>query len=238
MFKLEGGDERRLEHGERTMKVLVFGSTGGSGRAAVEHLVAEGHEVSAFSRRADASEGLQGVKIIRGDVMNLSDVERAVQGQDAVIVTLGIRENPIRVRLFGPARTPLDVRSTGTRHVIEAMRKHDVRKLVVQTTFGVGDTRDRLGLVDKLFFELLLKPQIADTEVQNADVAASGLDWVLVQPVHLTDAFDDGMPFVSTSGEVGVLKVSRNSVGRFLARAVATQDFIGKSVALSGVQAS
>jgi uncharacterized protein YbjT (DUF2867 family) len=220
------------------MKVLVFGSTGGSGRAAVEHLVAQGHEVSAFSRRADATgEAFQGVTIIRGDVMNLADVERAVQGQDAVIVTLGIRENPLRVRLLGPARTPLDVRSTGTRHVIEAMRRQRVRKLVVQTSYGVGETRDRLSFVDKLFFELLLKPQIADTERQNADVAASGLDWVLVQPVHLTDAFDDGMPFVSTAGETGVMKVSRNSVGRFLARAASSSDFVGKSVALSGAQA-
>ena len=219
------------------MKVLVFGSTGGSGRAAVEHLVALGHEVSAFVRRAAAAKVPAGVKLIEGDVMQRQDVERAVQGQDAVIVTLGIRENALRVRLFGPARTPLDVRSTGTRHVIEAMRKQGVQKLVVQTSYGVGDTRDKLGLVDKLVFELLLKPQIADTEVQNADVTASGLEWVLVQPVHLTDTFDDRMPFISTHGETALLKVSRNSVGRFLAQAVLSREYIGKSVALSGASA-
>ena len=35
------------------MKVLVIGSTGGSGRAVVARLLAEGHEVTAFSRRGD-----------------------------------------------------------------------------------------------------------------------------------------------------------------------------------------
>jgi nucleoside-diphosphate-sugar epimerase len=168
------------------MKVLVFGASGGSGRAAVEQLIALGHEVSAFSRRAAFDSALP-VRTITGDVMRAADVERAVMGQDAVIVTLGIRENPLRVRLLGPAHTPLDVRSAGTRNIIAAMRSHGVRKLIVQTSYGVGDTRERLGFLDRLFFALLLKPQIADTELQQADVVSSGLDWIVVQPVHLTD---------------------------------------------------
>jgi uncharacterized protein YbjT (DUF2867 family) len=216
------------------MKVLVFGATGGSGRAAVQQLSAQGHEVTAFTRRASTDQVLRAVQQVHGDVMNASDVERAVQGHDAVVVTLGISENPLRVRMFGPARTPMAVRSVGTRHIIDAMRKHGIRKLVVQTTFGVGDTRDRLGFADRMFFELLLKPQIADTEVQNSVVADSGLDWTLVQPVHLTDGSDDAQPFVSATGEVGSLKVTRNSVGRVLAQAATTPTFVGKSLAVSG----
>jgi len=167
--------------------------------------------------------------------MNAADVERAIEGRDAVVVTLGISENPLRVRLQGAARTALDVRSAGTRNVIAAMQKHGVRKLVVQTTYGVGETRGMLRLVDKLFFQLILKPQIADTEKQNQDVTASDLDWVIVQPVHLTDGPDDDMPFVSTGGETGRMKVSRKSVGRFLAHAVENPTFVRQSVAVSGV---
>jgi putative NADH-flavin reductase len=219
---------------ETNMKVLVFGATGGSGRAAVQQLLAQGHEVSAFTRRVSNDRELSPVRSIQGDVMNAADVERAVQGQDAVVVTLGISENPLRVRLFGPAHTSLTVRSRGTRHIIDAMRKHGVRKLVVQTTFGVGATRDRLSFVDRLFFDLILKPQIADTELQNSDVAESGLDWVLIQPVHLTDGAEDTMPFISTAGEIGQHKVTRNSVGRLLAQAVATPELVRKSIAASG----
>ena len=219
------------------MKVLVLGSTGGSGAAAVEQLLAEGHEVTAFTRIAAAAPEAHAcarLHFVQGDAMSLQDVERAVPGHDAVVVTLGIRENPVRVRLLGPARTPLHVRSAGTRNVIAAMRKHGIKKLVVQTTFGVGATRDKLRFMDKLVFEVLLKPQILDTEKQNTDVANSGLDWVLVQPVHLTDANEDSMPFASTTGEIGEISVSRTSVGRFLAHAVSSNEFVGKSVALSG----
>lgn len=217
------------------MKILVLGATGGSGRAAVAQLLASGHEVTALVRDAQATEKSDPrLRVVRGDALHLPDVERAVQGHDAIIVTLGIRENPLRVRLLGPARTALQIRSAGTRNVIAAMRKHGVRKLVVQTSYGVGDTRDRLRLLDRLFFELLLKPQIADTEIQNRAVSESGLDFVLVQPVHLNDAPQDEMPHISLDGAVGKNVVSRNSVGRFLAHAATGNDFIGKSVALSG----
>ncbi|HTU62368.1 MAG TPA: NAD(P)H-binding protein, partial [Polyangiales bacterium] len=74
---------------EMIMKVLVFGATGGSGRAAVQQLLADGHVVSAFTRRQATSGEDRAVHYIYGDVMSAADVERAVKGQDAVVVTLG-----------------------------------------------------------------------------------------------------------------------------------------------------
>lgn len=222
-----------------SQKVLVVGATGGTGRATIAELVQDGHRVTAFSRHADALAGTSDlITAFNGDATNPDDVDRAVQGQDAVIVTLGIAENPIRVRLLGAAKTPNDVRSVGTRNVIAAMRRHGVRRLVVQSSYGVGETRDKLRLIDGLFFNLLLKPQMADTEVQEHDVRESGMDWVLAQPVHLTDDETRDMPFASATGEVRKWKISRNGVGRFLARAVDTPDYVGQVIALSGGGAS
>lgn len=217
------------------MKVLVMGATGGSGRAAVEELLSAGHQVTAFARRPEALPvASEHLKVFQGDATKPGDVERAVAGQDAVVVTLGISENPLTVRMRGSARTPLDVRSAGTRNVISAMRKHGVRKLVVQSSYGVGETRGRLPLKWRLVFSLLLKPQIADTEVQEREVRGSGLDWVLAQPVGLTDGEDASAPFVSPEGEARVMSISRRSVGRFLVEAVESAKYIGRSVALSG----
>lgn len=221
------------------MKVAVIGSTGGSGRAAVEALLATGHLVTAFSRRPETIELRHPrLRFVSGDALDPGAIAAAVTGQDAVVVALGITENFIRVRLFGPARTPIDVRSRGTANVIAAMREHGVRRLVVLSSYGVGETRDRLRFVDRMFFELLLKPQIADSEVQNDLVASSDLDWVLAQPVHLTNAVDDAMPYVSASGETGKMSISRKSVARFLAAAVESPTYVGRSVALSTSAAS
>ncbi len=223
---------------EQSQNVLVVGASGGTGRAAVGALLAQGHRVTAFSRHAEAMEiDAERVTLVNGDATNFDDVERAVAGHDAVIVTLGITENPMRVRLFGAARTPNDVRSAGTRNVIAAMRKHGVRRLVVQSSYGVGETRGSLRWIERVFFGLLLKPQIADTEVQEVVVRESGVDWVLAQPVHLTDDDVDQMPFASIEGQVREWKISRKGVARFLALAAQVPEYVGRSVALSGASA-
>ncbi|MCA9549419.1 MAG: NAD(P)H-binding protein [Myxococcales bacterium] len=220
------------------MKILVMGATGGSGRAAVAELLAAGHEVTALVRRPDALKAQDGLRLVVGDAMDPEAVDDAVAGQDAVLITLGITENPLRVRFLGPAHTPLTIRSQGTQNAIQAMRRHGVRRLVVQTTYGVGATKARLRWVERALFWALLKPQIQDSEVQNQAVVDSGLEWVLAQPVHLSDGPEAPAPFTSTEGEVGRMQVTRASVGRFLAEAVGSPRWVGQTVALSGPAAA
>jgi uncharacterized protein YbjT (DUF2867 family) len=216
------------------MKVLVVGATGGSGRAAVDGLLLRGHEVTAFSRHATTLEAVGGkLRAVNGDATDPAAVDRVVRGQQAVIVTLGISQNALRVRLLGASDTPMDVRSRGTRNVIAAMRQHGVGKLVVQTAYGVGATRDQLPPLYRLLYWLVLRPQIADTEQQERAVRASGLDWVIAQPVSLTDDPHQGLPFASPTGELGGMKVSRGSVGRFLVQVAESSEFVSSSVALS-----
>lgn len=216
------------------MRILVVGATGGTGRAAVETLAARGHDVTALVRQPSVAAPFPaGVRVLAGDATNPSDVDQAVEGQDAVVVALGIRENPLRVRLFGSARTPLNVRSTGTGHVIDAMRRHRVQKLVVQTSYGVGATRVRLPFKWRAIFSILLKPQIADTEAQERAVRESELTWVVAQPVALTDAVDDRPPYVSITGDVRSMAVSRRQVATFLADAAQTTAYDRHIVALS-----
>jgi len=216
-------------------KVLVVGATGGTGVATVRQLMKLGHYVSAFSRHAtDKFSAGEKLTPIDGDVMDTAAVERAVIGQDAVIVVLGISENPLLVRFFGAKNTAAKVRSIGTQNVITAMRKHGVKQLLVQSSYGVGETRERLNWINKLFFRLVLKPQIEDTETQEQKVRESDLDWVVVQPVHLIDTINAQTPFISTTGQTRNMKVSRESVATFLATAIRGVNYIGKTVAISG----
>ena len=221
------------------MKVLVVGATGGSGRAAIDELLRRGHDVTAFARRVERlDEYGDRVRTIRGDATDPDAVDRVVRGQDSVIITLGISENAVRVRLRGSAGTPMDIRSRGTRTVIESMRRNGVRRLVVQTSYGVGPTLHRIGWVQRLVFLLLLRPQIADTERQDSEVRSSGLDWVIAQPVNLTDDELPGLPFASTRGDTDGTKVARARVGRFLVAAAEEDTYLGQTVSLSGPAAA
>ena len=71
------------------MRILVVGATGGSGRATVETLAARGHVVTALVRRLDQMRPFpDGVNALAGDATCPRDIDRAVAGQEAVVVTL------------------------------------------------------------------------------------------------------------------------------------------------------
>lgn len=217
------------------MKAVVFGANGGSGRAAVEALLQRGDQVRAFVRRPeDWGPVPPGLELEQGDVLEVGDVEGALAGVEVVIVTLGIRESALEVRLFGSRQTRIDVRSAGTKLIIQGMKRRGLRRLIVQTTYGIGATEGRLPLQWRLIFSLLLRPQIADSRVQEAAVRESGLDWTLVQPVALADGATSGPAHRSGEGEVRGMEITRAAVGAFLAEAAHDPKWVRQSVALSG----
>ena len=61
------------------MKVIVFGATGSVGRLAVEQLLTEGHDVTAFARRIDAL-GIEHeqLRLFKGNAMRLESVVEAM----------------------------------------------------------------------------------------------------------------------------------------------------------------
>ena len=218
---------------KKGQKITVIGATGGSGRKTIEALLINGQQVTAVSRSASKVFGNE-VRTVDGSALDKEVLRQAITGQDAVIVILGISENPIRVRTFGPAKTPIDIRSEGTKKVIEVMKELGVKRLIVQTTYGSGPSRRCLGFVDSIFFKLLLKPQIDDTEKQDEIVRSSELDWTITQPVHLNDDNSTkGSIFADFDSNVQRMQISRRLVGQYTAKVVYDQSTVGKTVSLS-----
>jgi putative NADH-flavin reductase len=159
------------------MKILVFGATGGTGRHVVEQGLGRGHEVTAFVRDPDKLRvEHERLRVAQGDALDYETVERAVHGQDAVVCVLGT-----------PARKAGTVRSEGTQNIIRAMEKAGVRRLVVQSTIGMGDSVEMLPFQYKyVLVPLLLRSVFADHERQEEYVRQSPLDWTLVRPGAFT----------------------------------------------------
>lgn len=213
------------------MKVLVVGASRGTGAELVDELARRGHVVTAFSRR----EGDDDRVIYRsGDVLDADAVTKAVAGQDAVVVTLGISDNPFRVRLTRRASSRLDVRSAGTAVVVRAMAETGIRRLVVQSTYGIGETYRELPLPLKAFFTLAIRPQVSDHEVQEATARASDLDWTIVRPVVLHDEVVSTPAAVTLDEKVTSMRVSRRQVARVEADALGRDEWIGRVLSVSG----
>jgi len=109
--------------------VLVTGATGFLGRHLVNQLLDAGFAVRALCR----SEGdlLPRVEIVKGDVTSPSDVDRALQGIDAIFHLAGMVSR-------NPADAPLlaQVHVGGTRNVCDAAARHNVSKLVHASSSG------------------------------------------------------------------------------------------------------
>lgn len=213
------------------MRVLVVGASRGTGAELVGELARRGHVVTAFSRSAGGD--VDGVGYVAGDVLDRDAVTKAVAGQDAVVVTLGIPDNPFRVRLTRRASSPLDVRSAGTANVVRAMTETGVRRLVVQSTYGIGDTYRHLPLALKAFFSLAIRPQVTDHEVQEATVQTSDLDWTILRPVVLHDEERPDPATVRTDDTVPAWKVSRRQVARIAADALSRDEWTGRVLSVS-----
>src|SRR5208282_5383430 len=115
------------------MKILVIGSTGPQGREFVAQALAAGHAVCAFARNPAALQPAPGLEVVRGDVFDQPSLDAAARGQDAAVSMLGIP--------FAAARKPTNVFSQGTRNLITVLKGAGVRRLIVQSSFGVGDSR-------------------------------------------------------------------------------------------------
>jgi nucleoside-diphosphate-sugar epimerase len=215
------------------MNVLVVGASRGSGAATVRALAEAGHLVTALARSKPTEPNSDAVRYVVGDVLDGDALAKAMVGQDAVVVTLGISDNPLRVRLLRRATAPLDVRSRGTAKVINAMQAAGSRRLIVQSTYGIGETYANLPLSLKAFFTLVIRPQVADHVRQEALVRSSGLDWTLVRPVVLHDNPANAPAEVDLQDQVVSMKVSRTQLAHVLAQAVGRDDWHGRTLSVS-----
>lgn len=155
------------------MKLAVFGATGGTGREIVAQALDAGHEVTVLVRDpARLSVKHNKLYLVIGDVLNLEKVEEALAGSEAVCCSLG-----------NTANNPDFVVSDGTQNIIEVMKKQAIRRLVVVSALGVGDTRDRVSLSFKMLMKTVLRKAYEDKERQEQFVRESDLDWVIVRLV-------------------------------------------------------
>lgn len=156
------------------MKITVVGGNSGTGAQIVRIAAEAGHEVTCLSRGGSASLP-DGVRDLRGDSLQPQVAREAVAGADAVVITVGGSR--------GSSRHRTEV----TRSVIAAMREEGVRRLIVQSSLGVGDSMKLMPRPMQLFAKAVLGRALADHEEQEAAVEASGLDWTVVRPGGLTD---------------------------------------------------
>lgn len=205
------------------MKLLVFGASGPTGTQLVSQALEQGHEVTALVRNS-ASVATQEIRIIVGDAQDPAAVAEAVRGQDAVLSALGRRKT------FSSANLLVN----SMRAIVPAMERHRVRRLILMSSFGVGDSVREAPLLPRLFFRTLLRDIFADKLAAEAIVRRSALEWTIVYPVLLTDGPRTGNYRVGERLELsGFPKISRADVAEFMLKELYDAEYLKRIAVLS-----
>ena len=205
-------------------KLLVIGASRGIGLETVKAALRAGHSVRALARSA-ANIPIQnaGLDKVSGDALDSDTVRNALEDVEAVIQTLGVDVSPRAIfehtTLF----------SQSTRILVDAMKAAGVKRLIVVTGLGAGDSRGHGGLLyDAVVFPLLLKRVYDDKDVQEWIIRSSGLDWTIVRPGLLTNRPATGRYRVLTASKDWRFgAISRADVADFLVRQIDDRALIG-----------
>ena len=206
------------------MKLAVFGATGKTGLEIVKQALEGGHKVTAFVRDpARLTIENKNLSVVTGDVFDPASVAQAISGQDAAVCALGA----------GSDLKKTTVRAIGTINIITGMQQNNVKRLIVVTAMGVGESWDTLSGFNKFFFATLLKSAREDHEAQEALVKESGLDWTIIRPSGLVDTPRTGVYDFGENIPAKTSKIARADVADLILKELEQTIHIGKALTIS-----
>ena len=208
------------------MKILIVGATRGIGRQLLEQTLTSGHTVTALVRNPQKlSTQNARLKIIKGDILDSDSVALAMDGQDAVCCTIGVKIPWIRVTVF----------SEGTKNLLQAMERSGVKRLVCVTGIGAGDSKGHGGfLYDSIFLPFLLRTIYADKDRQESLIKASGVDWTIVRPGFLTNGpLTEHYRILTNMAGVTAGRISRADVAHFILKALEVKHYLRQTPLLT-----
>lgn len=205
------------------MRVLILGATGRTGSLATRAALAAGHEVTALVRDPSRLDSDRRLRVLVGDATVGADIERALDGQQALISALGSK-SVLRSGIAAPA----------AKNFVPLAEAANVRRVVVMSAFGVGETSAQAGLPVRTAFATVLRSLYNDKTSADEIVRGSSLDWTLVHPVTLTDdAATGGVTAAERLSTRGAMRISRADVADFLVSCLASSQWSRKTVVVT-----
>lgn len=177
------------------MRVLVTGPDGVLGSNLVRELIARSYEVSVLLLEKGKSPTLEGLAIKKyyGNILDLPEIEHCFENQDIIIHCAAATS------VF-PARNENvnKVNIQGTKNIIEAVKKHNIQRLIYVGTansFGFGSSLEDLGKEGNTYKSLKYGLDYMDSkrkaqEIILEEVKQNGLPAVIVNPTFMIGPYD------------------------------------------------
>ena len=196
------------------------------GTVVADCLLAEGHPVRVYSRRATQAHVSPGIEPFDGDIRDVDALAATLSGVDAIVHLVGV------LRETGRTQTFSGVFLEGTRAVIQAARQAGVRRFIHVT--GIGADPDSPDAFERT-------RGLAERETRE-----SNLDWVILRPSvifgvrgsmfdHMARSLKSTWPFAVVPWQDGLYQpVWRNDAALCVAAALRDETLLGGTYQLGG----
>ncbi|WP_329125750.1 SDR family oxidoreductase [Streptomyces sp. NBC_01465] len=188
--------------------IVVTGATGNVGRPLVQALLAAGEEVTALSRRPDREEA--GVRYRQADLADPANLKAVLDGADALYL------------LIAGDGGELD-----PKEIVEAVRAAGVRRIVLQSSQGVGTRPQSVVHAQLRAFE--------------EAVQGSGLEWTVLRPGGFAsnaylwaDSVREQRAAAAPFGDVGLPVVDPQDIADVAAAVLLGGGHAGRTYVLTG----
>ncbi|XP_024526953.1 uncharacterized protein LOC112345109 isoform X1 [Selaginella moellendorffii] len=196
--------------------VLVVGG-GGVGMAVTRDLAKAGSWVTVFQRSEKFRKEVEGLgsMLAIGDVLEPLTVEKAFRSNsfDAVVCTVGGGTQNVKVD------------QDGTINVINAAKKANVKRFIMVSSIGAGDSEKAIDAKTLATLGEVLK---AKTVAEEA-LKSSGLDYTIIRPGGLNNDAPSGNGILTENSSVVGL-ISRTDVASLIFRILFDERTYGKTL--------
>lgn len=168
----------------KNMKVLIFGATGIVGKAILNEALNQQHQVTVLTRdKSKISIINSNLTIVEGNVMDRKTLNEVLNGQDAVIQSLGIGGK-------GDGK-PTSFVSNVNNLIMEEMKKNNVQRLIAISVIGAGNS---IAFMPKIFTKFIIpyfmkwfQAVIDDKNRMEPMIINSNLDWTIIRGTTIVD---------------------------------------------------
>jgi nucleoside-diphosphate-sugar epimerase len=200
-------------------KIFVAGGSKGVGRCIVEQLIAQQRQVVTLIRNpedCDLDTASPYITIIKGDAFVIKDVERAMDGCDAAITTLGGSSSTTDTTSTTNTNTRVDY--VGNNHVIESAGILGITRVLLVTSVGCGTSK---AAAPATVFESLKEVLLAKERAENVLIKYyTNMNWTIVRPGGLKSAPATGTAILTEDVTTAIGTIHREDVAALVVQAL------------------
>lgn len=196
--------------------IVIFGASSGLGLAAAHYFASQDINVIGVARNPHKEESLASLcqQLIACDATEADAVEKAVSQlpKDAVVLST-----------MGSFRADKPVDYIGHRHLVDALERHGIKRFVMVTSLGCGDSWQYLSERARAGFGAAVR----EKSLAEAWLTSSSLDFTILRPGGLKDGEVTEQGELSQQVEVhGV--IHRSEVARLVHQLILNDASVGQ----------